>query len=119
MPPPTALADLKSSLRMARPDAAREGGSVDWTRWPIVGLLSIGAIIAYCDRTNISAALGVTRPSCSNFQLSDIGRGVLSSAFFWSYMVCRFRGLGGGPLGTKIPIHQLCRLVPLPRRSRA
>jgi ACS family D-galactonate transporter-like MFS transporter len=53
-------------------------------RWIIVGLLSIGAIIAYVSRTNISAALAY-RPFVEHFQLSDIDRGTLSSAFFWSY----------------------------------
>lgn len=54
-------------------------------RWIILGLLSVGAIIAYCDRTNISAALAY-EPFIEHFHLSDIDRGVLSSAFFWSYM---------------------------------
>ena len=103
MPPPTALADLKSSPEKGSTDAARAGGSVDWTRWPIVGLLSIGAIIAYCDRTNISAALAYP-PFVQHFQLSDIGRGVLSSAFFWSYMVLQIpAGWVVDRYGTKIP----------------
>jgi ACS family D-galactonate transporter-like MFS transporter len=55
-------------------------------RWVIVGLLSIGAIIAFCSRTNISAALAY-RPFVDHFQLSNIDRGLLNSAFFWSYML--------------------------------
>ena len=55
-------------------------------RWIIVGLLSIGAVIAYCSRTNISAALAYP-PFVEHFHLSNIDRGVLNSAFFWSYMI--------------------------------
>ena len=55
-------------------------------RWFIVVLLSIGAVIAYCSRTNISAALAY-KPFVEHFHLSNIDRGVLNSAFFWSYMV--------------------------------
>ena len=57
---------------------------VDLRRWLIVGLLSLGAIIAYVSRTNISAALAY-KPFIDHFQLSDIDRGALNSAFFWSY----------------------------------
>ena len=59
-------------------------GAVDLRRWLIVGLLSLGAIIAYVSRTNISAALAY-KPFIEHFQLSDIDRGALNSAFFWSY----------------------------------
>ena len=57
---------------------------VDSKRWLIVGLLSLGAIIAFVSRTNISAALAY-KPFIEHFQLSDIDRGTLNSAFFWSY----------------------------------
>ena len=53
----------------------------DWSRWAVVVLLGIGAIIAYCDRTNISAALAY-KPFAQHFQLSDIDRGVLKNAVF-------------------------------------
>jgi ACS family D-galactonate transporter-like MFS transporter len=58
--------------------------TVDSKRWIIIGLLSLGGIIAYVDRTNISVALAhldFTR----TFHLSDVDRGMLNSAFFWSY----------------------------------
>jgi ACS family D-galactonate transporter-like MFS transporter len=58
--------------------------AVDSRRWIIIGLLSLGGIIAYVDRTNISVALAhvdFTR----TFHLSDVDRGMLNSAFFWSY----------------------------------
>ncbi len=53
-------------------------------RWSIIGLLSLGMIIAYVDRANISVALVL--PEFKNlFRLSDADRGTLNSAFFWSY----------------------------------
>src|SRR5579872_7440872 len=82
------------------PEGAHE---VDFTRWLIVGLLGLGAIIAYCDRTNISAALAY-KPFAQHFQLSDIDRGVLNSAFFWSYMLLQIpAGWLVDRYGTKIP----------------
>ena len=78
-PPPVATAESVSK-------GVKESDGADWTRWLIVGLLGIGAIIAYCDRTNISAALAYP-PFIRHFELSDVDRGLLSSAFFWSYMV--------------------------------
>lgn len=65
---------------------ASVAASVGSRRWPIVILLSVGAIIAFCSRTNISAALAY-QPFIQHFQLSNIDRGVLNSAFFWSYML--------------------------------
>ncbi|MEX2263969.1 MAG: MFS transporter [Bryobacteraceae bacterium] len=49
-----------------------------------MALLSLGMIIAYVDRSNISVALAV--PEFNNlFQLTDADRGWVNSAFFWSY----------------------------------
>ena len=53
-------------------------------RWWIVALLSLGVIIAYVDRSNISVALAVPEFK-SFFNLTDRDRGTLNSAFFWSY----------------------------------
>src|SRR5580700_8327344 len=58
--------------------------ALDSKRWITVGLLSLGAIIAYVSRTNISAALAY-KPFIEMFRLSDVDRGALNSAFFWSY----------------------------------
>jgi MFS family permease len=53
-------------------------------RWWIVGLLSLGMIIAYVERANISVALVV--PEFKQvFGLTEADRGILNSAFFWSY----------------------------------
>jgi MFS transporter, ACS family, D-galactonate transporter len=72
-------------------------------RWIIVGLLSIGAIIAFCSRTNISAALAY-KPFVEHFHLTNIDRGVLNSAFFWSYMLLQIpTGWLVDRYGVKIP----------------
>ena len=105
MAQPNSLADAHPvPAEKPAPEAAvQEAGSSDWTRWLIVVLLGIGAIIAYCDRTNISAALAY-RPFVQHFQLSDIDRGVLNSAFFWSYMLLQIpTGWVVDRYGTKIP----------------
>jgi MFS transporter, ACS family, D-galactonate transporter len=60
--------------------------TVDSKRWIIIGLLSLGAIIAYIDRANISVALAVP-DFIRTFNLSDIDRGMLNSAFFWTYTI--------------------------------
>ncbi len=53
-------------------------------RWCILGLLALGAVIAFVDRTSISSVL-VVDSFKEHFQLSDLDRGTISSAFFWSY----------------------------------
>jgi MFS family permease len=56
----------------------------DTRRWSIVCLLSLGMIIAYIDRSNISVALA-SPDFKALFRLTDADRGVLNSAFFWTY----------------------------------
>ena len=57
--------------------------STSW-RWSIIGMLVVGVIMAYVARSNISVAVVV--PEFRRlFQLDDAGRGMLNSAFFWSY----------------------------------
>jgi len=61
-----------------------ESGCEGKQRWAIVGLLSLGMIIAYISRTNLSVVLAI--PSfIKSFGLSDTDRGMLNSAFFWAY----------------------------------
>lgn len=55
-------------------------------KWTLVTLLGLGVIIAYIDRTNLAIALASTEFK-QFFALSDTGRGVLNSVFFWSYTV--------------------------------
>jgi MFS family permease len=64
----------------------QKGASAAMSRWAILALLAIGAMIAFIDRTSISAAIAA--PSFkAHFHLSDIGRGWVNSAFFWSYAI--------------------------------
>ena len=55
-------------------------------RWAVIGLLSLGMIVAYASRSNLSVAL-VTPDFIRSFHLSDTDRGLLNSAFFWAYAV--------------------------------
>src|SRR5438045_3332054 len=60
-------------------------------RWAILGLLCVAFIAAYFDRINLSVAL--TAPAFRElFRLTDTQRGLLSSAFFWSYCVLQIPG---------------------------
>jgi ACS family D-galactonate transporter-like MFS transporter len=52
------------------------------SRWLVVALLTLGVIIAYTDRINLSAALPAIRV---NFPLTAAESGILLSAFFWAY----------------------------------
>jgi MFS family permease len=55
-------------------------------RWSILGLLCLAFIAAYVDRQNLAAA--VIDPGFKGyFKLSPTDRGLLHSAFFWSYLV--------------------------------
>ena len=68
----------------ANPGVTAQQQTSNARRWTIIGLLSLGMIIAYIDRSNISVALAVPEFK-TLFQLSDTDRGLVNSAFFWSY----------------------------------
>jgi MFS transporter, ACS family, D-galactonate transporter len=53
-------------------------------KWVVVGLLSLGMVIAYIDRANLSVVLAL-KEFQQTFHPSDMERGLLNSAFFWSY----------------------------------
>jgi MFS transporter, ACS family, D-galactonate transporter len=55
-------------------------------RWTIICLLSVGMIIAYASRSNLSVALA-SPDFVKAFGLSNTDRGLLNSAFFWAYAV--------------------------------
>jgi MFS family permease len=96
------MATSPSSV-LPQPVASETSDTVGGRRWVIVGLLSMGAIIAFCSRTNISAALAY-KPFVDQFHLSNIDRGVLNSAFFWSYMILQVpTGWLVDRYGVKIP----------------
>ncbi len=71
---------MASTAASLVPDASVGGGR----RWVVIGLLSLGMIIAYASRSNLSVALAVP-DFIKSFQLSDTDRGALNSAFFWAY----------------------------------
>ncbi|HZT32375.1 MAG TPA: MFS transporter [Bryobacteraceae bacterium] len=52
--------------------------------WIIIGLLNLGAIIAYVYRSNLAVALADVHFKAF-FHITDQGAGTLNSAFFWSY----------------------------------
>ncbi len=55
-------------------------------KWGILAILSLGMVIAYIDRANLSVVLAA--PEIRNtFDLSDSARGLLNSVFFWSYAI--------------------------------
>lgn len=60
--------------------------SVPTGRWFILGLLAIGLLIAFIDRTSLSAAVA-DKGFISHFALTNVDRGWLNAAFFWSYGV--------------------------------
>jgi MFS transporter, ACS family, D-galactonate transporter len=59
------------------------------SRWLVVALLTLGIVLAYTDRINLSAALPAIR---SSFPISAEAAGVLLSAFFWSYTLLQTPG---------------------------
>ncbi|MGH9583652.1 MAG: MFS transporter [Bryobacteraceae bacterium] len=72
----------QASAGARAPLAAAGAGSR--RRWAVVALLCAAFVIAYIDRQNLSFAL-TDRAFDRFFHLSDNGRGLLNSAFFWSY----------------------------------
>src|SRR5258707_13479997 len=73
-------------------------------RWSRVCLLSLGVIIAYVDRTNLSVSLADATFK-KFFQLDDRQRGLLNSVFFWSYALLQIpAGFFVDRLGVKYPL---------------
>lgn len=61
-------------------------GGTGFRKWSILAILSLGMVIAYIDRANLSVVLAA--PEFRNtFDLSDSSRGLLNSVFFWSYAI--------------------------------
>jgi MFS transporter, ACS family, D-galactonate transporter len=59
------------------------------SRWLVVALLTLGVILAYTDRINLSAALPAIRES---YPLTAAASGILLSAFFWAYTLLQTPG---------------------------
>jgi MFS family permease len=62
------------------------GGEVPSVRWAVIGVLSLGMIIAYVSRSALSVPLALPE-FIRTFHLSITDRGVVNSAFFWTYAV--------------------------------
>jgi ACS family D-galactonate transporter-like MFS transporter len=54
------------------------------SRWVILGLLALGVMISFVDRTSVSSALADKR-FIAQFSLTSVDRGWVNAAFFWSY----------------------------------
>ena len=54
--------------------------------WGVLVLLALGLMISFVDRTSLSSALA-DKGFIHHFQLTDVDRGWLNAAFFWSYGV--------------------------------
>src|SRR5262245_13551068 len=67
---------------MANPALVMAPPTTRTTRWSVLGLLTVGIIIAYVDRINLSSALPEIRKS---LPLSPEASGMILSSFFWLY----------------------------------
>jgi MFS transporter, ACS family, D-galactonate transporter len=75
---------MASQVRSTKQVPDIQGKSSPARDWAIVTLLCLAFVIAYIDRQNLSLALSV--PDFRNFfRLDDNARGLLNSAFFWTY----------------------------------
>ena len=71
--------------------------------WGIMLLLTIGVLIAYADRSSISSALA-DDTFVRHFAMTDVERGLIGSAFFWSYALVQIPiGWTVDRFGVKVP----------------
>jgi ACS family D-galactonate transporter-like MFS transporter len=54
------------------------------SRWVVLGLLALGVMISFVDRTSVSSALA-DKGFIAQFSLTNVDRGWVNAAFFWSY----------------------------------
>ena len=89
------------SIAPARAAVASRGNV--W-RWSVVGLCTLASIIAYVDRVNLSVAV-IDTDFKSVFNLSNTDRGLVNSAFFWSYAALQIpAGWLVDKYGSKLPL---------------
>ncbi len=62
------------------------GSEAPSVRWMIIGVLSLGMVIAYVSRSALAVPLALPE-FIRSFHLSNTDRGVVNSAFFWTYAV--------------------------------
>lgn len=58
------------------------------TPWGILALLCLGVLVAFLDRSSIASVIA-NHHFIDYFQLSDVQRGWVGSAFFWSYALAQ------------------------------
>src|SRR4051794_14009011 len=66
------------------PAVASQATQSEGRKWVVIGLLCVAFMVAYFDRQNLSIALA-DADFIRFFHVSDNARGLLNSAFFWSY----------------------------------
>jgi MFS family permease len=73
-------------------------------RWAVVVLLALASVVAYMDRVNLSLAV-IDVDFKQFFQISNTDRGLVNSAFFWSYAALQIpAGWIVDRYGSKYPI---------------
>nr|WP_206958454.1 MFS transporter [Trinickia acidisoli] len=73
------------------------------SRWATLALLALGVLISFIDRTSMSAALA-DNGFIREFALTNVDRGWVNSAFFWSYGVVQVpMGWAADRYGVKWP----------------
>ena len=65
---------------------ASSTGEAPSVRWAVIGVLSLGMVIAYVSRSALAVPLALPE-FIRTFHLSITDRGVVNSAFFWTYAV--------------------------------
>jgi MFS family permease len=79
-----AILEGKSAMQAPVADVSSTSSLSTVQRWTILLLLTIAVLISFVDRTNISAAIA-DKGFIRFFSLSDVDRGAIGAAFFWSY----------------------------------
>ena len=64
--------------------AAKVAAAVSPIRWQVVFWLSLGMVVAYIDRVNLTAAM---KPMSQVMSLDKAQQGMAFSAFFWTYTI--------------------------------
>ena len=82
---------------------ASSTGEAPQVRWAVIGVLSLGMVIAYVSRSALAVPLALPE-FIRTFHLSITDRGVLNSAFFWTYAVLQIpAGWVVDRYGVKLP----------------
>jgi len=95
--------DMSTDARTSAPTSHEITDNRSAKRWAILALLAVGSLIAFVDRTSMSSAIAAASFK-AHFNLSDVDRGWVNSAFFWSYAIFQMpMGWVVDRYGVKIP----------------